>query len=148
MAVGVVLNQLGLLKVETLLHQRVERLEQALLDREGQGHPPRALCFGQFGVAQQFCGRENFRSQAIGAGARQQFLHVQPKTAPVLGAGCHRSGPAGTVSDGTHHRSEEHTSELQSRENVVCRLLLEKKKYTRTGLTTLRARSTPLSAPT
>src|SRR5690606_41565114 len=33
---------------------------------------------------------------------------------------------------GTHvtksFRSEEHTSELQSRENLVCRLLLEKKK--------------------
>src|SRR5690606_23046437 len=28
----------------------------------------------------------------------------------------------------TRHRSEEHTSELQSRENLVCRLLLEKKK--------------------
>src|SRR5690606_8841831 len=28
-----------------------------------------------------------------------------------------------------HQRSEEHTSELQSRENLVCRLLLEKKKY-------------------
>src|SRR5690606_40848096 len=27
-------------------------------------------------------------------------------------------------------RSEEHTSELQSRENLVCRLLLEKKKST------------------
>src|SRR5436309_9345969 len=27
-------------------------------------------------------------------------------------------------------RSEEHTSELQSRENLVCRLLLEKKKRT------------------
>src|SRR5690606_41248784 len=27
-----------------------------------------------------------------------------------------------------HGRSEEHTSELQSRENLVCRLLLEKKK--------------------
>src|SRR5690606_31214452 len=27
------------------------------------------------------------------------------------------------------YRSEEHTSELQSRENLVCRLLLEKKKY-------------------
>ena len=26
------------------------------------------------------------------------------------------------------HRSEEHTSELQSRRNLVCRLLLEKKK--------------------
>src|SRR5690606_40133501 len=29
-------------------------------------------------------------------------------------------------------RSEEHTSELQSRENLVCRLLLEKKKNTNT----------------
>src|SRR5690606_40897277 len=28
-------------------------------------------------------------------------------------------------------RSEEHTSELQSRENLVCRLLLEKKKWNR-----------------
>src|SRR5690606_41377953 len=30
-------------------------------------------------------------------------------------------------------RSEEHTSELQSRENLVCRLLLEKKKEKITG---------------
>src|SRR5436309_8509249 len=29
---------------------------------------------------------------------------------------------------GDAQRSEEHTSELQSRENLVCRLLLEKKK--------------------
>src|SRR5690606_41436800 len=29
----------------------------------------------------------------------------------------------------SRRRSEEHTSELQSRENLVCRLLLEKKKY-------------------
>src|SRR2546430_6648383 len=29
------------------------------------------------------------------------------------------------------HRSEEHTSELQSQSNLVCRLLLEKKKQTR-----------------
>src|SRR3712207_8243412 len=28
-----------------------------------------------------------------------------------------------------HVRSEEHTSELQSRQYLVCRLLLEKKKY-------------------
>src|SRR5688572_32772090 len=28
------------------------------------------------------------------------------------------------------HRSEEHTSELQSQSNLVCRLLLEKKKTT------------------
>src|SRR5215475_10817534 len=30
-------------------------------------------------------------------------------------------------------RSEEHTSELQSRENLVCRLLLEKKKFSING---------------
>src|SRR3989442_7475722 len=35
-----------------------------------------------------------------------------------------------------HHRSEEHTSELQSRPHLVCRLLLEKKKHrTRTNTT-------------
>src|SRR5690606_42084598 len=37
-------------------------------------------------------------------------------------------GVARSGSDLRHPRSEEHTSELQSRENLVCRLLLEKKK--------------------
>src|SRR3712207_7181606 len=43
-------------------------------------------------------------------------------------------GPAALVAEaGAHHlvhlaRSEEHTSELQSRQYLVCRLLLEKKK--------------------
>src|SRR5690606_41184622 len=32
------------------------------------------------------------------------------------------------AAEGNATRSEEHTSELQSRENLVCRLLLEKKK--------------------
>src|SRR2546427_1761612 len=32
------------------------------------------------------------------------------------------------LNDPTPHRSEEHTSELQSQSNLVCRLLLEKKK--------------------
>src|SRR3712207_7828889 len=32
--------------------------------------------------------------------------------------------------DGIRYRSEEHTSELQSRQYLVCRLLLEKKKIT------------------
>src|SRR5207302_5915982 len=40
---------------------------------------------------------------------------------------------AGAHSDGIR-RSEEHTSELQSRENLVCRLLLEKKKKTYANL--------------
>src|SRR5438093_9171577 len=34
-----------------------------------------------------------------------------------------------TASDGGTSRSEEHTSELQSLTNLVCRLLLEKKKH-------------------
>src|ERR1039457_6757034 len=38
------------------------------------------------------------------------------------------------------HRSEEHTSELQSPCNLVCRLLLEKKKHSR--------RTRPLRSPT
>src|SRR5690606_40464624 len=42
------------------------------------------------------------------------------------------SGPGYTAGNHDHlrieQRSEEHTSELQSRENLVCRLLLEKKK--------------------
>src|SRR2546429_1850324 len=36
--------------------------------------------------------------------------------------------PAITGSPPIRHRSEEHTSELQSRLHLVCRLLLEKKK--------------------
>src|SRR2546429_7334409 len=36
--------------------------------------------------------------------------------------------PTGNPVDGSPHRSEEHTSELQSRLHLVCRLLLEKKK--------------------
>src|SRR5690606_41616394 len=39
---------------------------------------------------------------------------------------CTRTCRAGTPASSA--RSEEHTSELQSRENLVCRLLLEKKK--------------------
>src|SRR5690606_40523764 len=35
-------------------------------------------------------------------------------------------------------RSEEHTSELQSRENLVCRLLLEKKNKIHTPITVCR----------
>src|SRR5256885_7120125 len=52
--------------------------------------------------------------------------------------------------DGIHGRSEEHTSELQSPCNLVCRLLLEKKKqHTRTptivqcGLASLRVAARP-----
>src|SRR3712207_7067567 len=42
---------------------------------------------------------------------------------------CIRSAPRGSSpSSASSSRSEEHTSELQSRQYLVCRLLLEKKK--------------------
>src|SRR5688572_31359926 len=39
-----------------------------------------------------------------------------------------RQQSAALAADDTARRSEEHTSELQSQSNLVCRLLLEKKK--------------------
>src|SRR2546428_9440598 len=41
---------------------------------------------------------------------------------------CQRGGPHRWSALAGEHRSEEHTSELQSRSDLVCRLLLEKKK--------------------
>src|SRR3712207_7465175 len=38
------------------------------------------------------------------------------------------TGSSATRTSGSRARSEEHTSELQSRQYLVCRLLLEKKK--------------------
>src|SRR5690606_39723196 len=40
----------------------------------------------------------------------------------------------GALRQGARRRSEEHTSELQSRENLVCRLLLEKKIVVKCGI--------------
>src|SRR3712207_7432874 len=44
------------------------------------------------------------------------------------GAAAGRTDPRLPVRRRRAHRSEEHTSELQSRQYLVCRLLLEKKK--------------------
>src|SRR5690606_40064511 len=69
------------------------------------------------------------------AGNRQRGRDTQ--SVIVLGTQvfpCNKRGIGGIDLAGNfgHHivrmRSEEHTSELQSRENLVCRLLLEKKK--------------------
>src|SRR2546421_1403651 len=83
------------------------------------------------------------------------------------GTGAHRDDPLGLrhlvvelADDGSHllretagddheiglaggwaERSEEHTSELQSRSDIVCRLLLEKKKKKRNQNTTFQWRS-------
>src|SRR5690606_41145392 len=74
------------------------------------------------------------------AGTRRACLHVPQARARAAAAGRGRARHRSRVElDGGRHperrrggtarrlRSEEHTSELQSRENLVCRLLLEKK---------------------
>src|SRR2546430_7153142 len=76
------------------------------------------------------------------------FRSLQPRTpqSDVHRAGSRRRHPHDD--DGPDHRdrSEEHTSELQSQSNLVCRLLLEKKKSVarrqRYGTTTDSAQQT------
>src|SRR5690606_41597331 len=51
-----------------------------------------------------------------------------PPPAPAAPADARPSPPPRAPPAEAMARSEEHTSELQSRENLVCRLLLEKKK--------------------
>src|SRR5690606_40348857 len=60
------------------------------------------------------CARSLHRSDSPRGSLRDQVL---APLKPAFGRDRRRQG-----------RSEEHTSELQSRENLVCRLLLEKKK--------------------
>src|SRR2546430_4535957 len=47
----------------------------------------------------------------------------------------HWTGIAGAQQSLSVYRSEEHTSELQSQSNLVCRLLLEKKKTSGMSIT-------------
>src|SRR2546427_9313940 len=53
------------------------------------------------------------------------LILTSAKTTPILWP---QSVPVWTVCLSLSSRSEEHTSELQSQSNIVCRLLLEKKK--------------------
>src|SRR3712207_8622909 len=61
---------------------------------------------------------------AVGAAALEEFEALAERFLDLWG-----------IALGRHERSEEHTSELQSRQYLVCRLLLEKKKYTAASLT-------------
>src|SRR5205809_4681146 len=70
---------------------------------------------------------------------------LEPLTADYVRNGVERDGAALEQPKPTLdlERSEEHTSELQSRLHLVCRLLLEKKKTTCTSLIPRRPRTTP-----
>src|SRR5687768_17800062 len=58
-----------------------------------------------------------------------------------------RSAPLTATSPVTVRRSEEHTSELQSRLHLVCRLLLEKKNYTASTTPSCRMYSRSAAIP-
>src|SRR5690349_21915771 len=70
-----------------------------------------------------------FRSRRMGAAGRDEAprRHLQLLAAAQCIAPL-RPRDVGPAHDPRSRRSEEHTSELQSRRDLVCRLLLEKKK--------------------
>src|SRR5438874_10603976 len=65
-----------------------------------------------------------FRSKA----PRHQYREFEQKALRALPNSAENYFPASRDFLPSHPRSEEHTSELQSRRDLVCRLLLEKKK--------------------
>src|SRR2546430_16410988 len=61
----------------------------------------------------------------------QSQLAAEPQQLDLGAHGVHQTAPlARGPARAERSRSEEHTSELQSQSNIVCRLLLEKKKKT------------------
>src|SRR2546421_4086565 len=89
------------------------------------GPPPRSPLFPYTTLS---------RSLGLGSRSGSGFLtaitgapRVHPAGVLALPAWRTHGGQLGRTS-GRMHRSEEHTSELQSRSDLVCRLLLEKKK--------------------
>src|SRR3989449_7948006 len=78
---------------------------------------------------------------AAGYAGTMSYLHRQAEQRKLP----HRIMPEATVAVVTHttyFRSEEHTSELQSRLHLVCRLLLEKKKKKKYTETTINNETT------
>src|SRR2546421_1993108 len=92
--------------------------------------PPRSTLFPYTTLFRSVPGHR--RSVDLGR-ALVQLHHPQPAD---------RSCDAQSAGWGWCSRSEEHTSELQSRSDLVCRLLLEKKnKSTATGLSLQKERT-------
>src|SRR3712207_6864839 len=71
-------------------------------------------------------------ADALAQLAQDQRLHRSPS--PSWRKAPSSPAPSGTTAVIETPRSEEHTSELQSRQYLVCRLLLEKKKTNVTRL--------------
>src|SRR3712207_8568339 len=76
--------------------------------------------------------RSGRRVDAGGAASHPAAV-FRPSRSPEGRSASLRDGPTAHPSPALRQRSEEHTSELQSRQYLVCRLLLEKKKTTKTS---------------
>src|SRR5690606_2199960 len=79
-----------------------------------------AITFEVSETAHRYQGIVPLEGETLAEAVENYF--AQSEQVPTLIRTAVRTGPGGSL------RSEEHTSELQSRENLVCRLLLEKKK--------------------
>src|SRR3712207_7953639 len=90
--------------------------------------PPRSTLFPYTTLSRSAVGKER-RGQA---GQRQQAGDPAEDDEHLPG-----DGEGQTSGQQLAERSEEHTSELQSRQYLVCRLLLEKKKHNTTNNSTL-----------
>src|SRR5699024_12858991 len=64
--------------------------------------------------------------RVLGSGSSRVISSISSAPAPDRRTRPGTASPCARIC--TRHRSEEHTSELQSRFDLVCRLLLEKKK--------------------
>src|SRR2546426_9161801 len=73
-----------------------------------------------------------FRSLLQAGGRARQGARPDPRAHERRGPERRDARRAGEHATGQDRRSEEHTSELQSPCNLVCRLLLEKKKKEKT----------------
>src|SRR2546427_9600683 len=84
---------------------------------------------------------ETFRNdEPVEGGLRpHEFLIRRPRivVSPLQPGNADREAPLFRENPAIAARSEEHTSELQSQSNLVCRLLLEKKKTTATPAVSL-----------
>src|SRR5438067_13516942 len=99
------------------------------------GHGSTAQTTAEPRTARRSGGRRPYRSDACPtSGAQAASIaaltrYVAPTAAAPQPSADNRSGPrTDRFPNSSAGRSEEHTSELQSRFDLVCRLLLEKKK--------------------
>src|SRR2546430_13436296 len=91
--------------------------------------PPRSILFPYTTLFRSAMARET-RLSDLGGAADSTSMRVMASPAPQAAAAGAGAAALGKLLAVTTFRSEEHTSELQSQSNLVCRLLLEKKKKT------------------